>query len=291
MAEGVRVAPRGAGVGAVDEKTLLLLCGPVADEQVEAGEAEDGPERGALVYGDADGDRSGRTRPYCPWQPGSGGRGQLGVPGAELADREGTAVGDAHFEAVRSGVRCTALAVRGGGVGGSRCGARQGAVGEGRGAMRAMVAVVTAARGRERGRERRRCVREVGSTGAEACGVRRRRVVGRALVGAAGRVRGRGSAGPVPVVSRDAPERTAPSTGRWPKEVGGGPGDGPGALGWRSGRGGAAALCRGRLASVPAHRSGVRWAGVCQLWGASLRMQVRRALHTRLPSSSVMTIS
>lgn len=89
MAEGVRVAPRGAGVGAAEEKTLLLLCGPVADEQAGAGEVEGGPERGALVYGDTDGDRPGRGRPHCPWQPGNGGGGQLGVPRADLADGEG----------------------------------------------------------------------------------------------------------------------------------------------------------------------------------------------------------
>ncbi len=115
----------------------------------------------------------------------------------------------------------------------------------------------------------------------------------RACPGGGGRrARGRVSPGPVPVVSRAAPERTAPSTGRWPKGVGEVP-----------------ATVRGRSAGVPVvggrgavprpSRVGARppagprsgGPGVCQLWGASLRMQVRRALHTRLPSSSVMTIS
>lgn len=292
MAEGVRVAPRGAGVGAAEEKTLLLLCGPVADEQAGAGEVEGGPERGALVYGDTDGDRPGRGRPHCPWQPGNGGGGQLGLPRADLADGEG--LPRATRTARRYEVGCGARPLRYGAVTSAGHGARLGRERPGRAAGRCGRWLRSRRRpgaGEEPGR-----AREVGSTGSEACGVRPRQVVWRALVGAAGRVRGRGSTGLVPVASRTAPERTAPSTGRWPRGVE----EASAVVRERSAGvpvvGGGAALCRGRLSSVsvrppPARRSGIRRAEARQLWGASLRMQVRRALHTRLPSSSVMTIS
>jgi hypothetical protein len=45
-------------VCAAEEKALLLLCGLVADEQVEVGEVEGGRQGGALVYGDAYGDQA-----------------------------------------------------------------------------------------------------------------------------------------------------------------------------------------------------------------------------------------
>lgn len=219
MAEGVRVAPRGAGVGATEEKTLLLLCGPVADEQAGAGEVEGGPERGALVYGDTDGDRPGRARPHCPWQPGNGGGGQLGLPRADLAVGEGLprATRTARRYEVGCGARplwygAVTSAGHGAGLGRERPGraAGDGVDGCGRDGGQGAGEEPGGAPGR---------AREVGSTGAEACGVRPRQVVWRALVGAAGRVRGRGSTGPVPVASRAASEWTAPSTGRWPRGV------------------------------------------------------------------------
>lgn len=289
MAEGVRAAPRGAGVGAAHEKTLLLLCGPVADEQAGAGEAEGGPECGALVYGDTDGDRPGRARPHCPWQPGNGGGGQLDLPRADLADGEG--LPRATPTARRYEVGCGAGPLRygevtsaghGAGLGRERpgraagdaadgCG-RDGGQGAGEGPGEAPVR----AGGRLNGR---RGVRGWTSAGRRACPGE-----------GGGPRRGGGSTGPVPVVSRAAPERTAPSTGRWSRGL-------EEARRWsgsarRAFRSWGPRRCAAAVSRrCPPPPVGIRRAVVCQLWGASLRMQVRRALHTRLPSSSVMTIS